>query len=287
MLYDRPYMQSNNNLRSRNLVLGIIVFNVLMYAIQLVAENAGPGYSNLFSLKSNANVGPHIWSFLTYAFLHDPDSILHLMVNMLGVFFLGRALLPELGEKRFLQLYFISVFTGGLLWYIMSFISGSPGVYGASGAVLGMIACFGLIFGNNDIHFMMVIRMKAKLLMQISFGIAAFCMIFFELFGKSGTAHSAHLGGMLGGYIFYKLIYQRNPGYGKGATFQMPEWLKPKPAKKPKAKAFPYKINIKPRKDLKAEVDRILDKINSKGFGALTPEEKQILDEAGDLLKKR
>ena len=38
---------------------------------------------------------------------------------------------------------------------------------------------------------------------------------------------------------------------------------------------------------LKKEVDRILDKINSQGFGALTDSEKKILDEAGDLLKKR
>ena len=37
---------------------------------------------------------------------------------------------------------------------------------------------------------------------------------------------------------------------------------------------------------MKKEVDRILDKINSKGFGSLSDDEKKILDEAGDLLKK-
>ena len=36
-----------------------------------------------------------------------------------------------------------------------------------------------------------------------------------------------------------------------------------------------------------AEVDRILDKINSHGFGALTPEEKRILDDAKDLLSRQ
>jgi hypothetical protein len=38
--------------------------------------------------------------------------------------------------------------------------------------------------------------------------------------------------------------------------------------------------------DLRAQVDLILDKINSQGFGALTPEEKRILDEAKDLLSR-
>ncbi len=283
MLYNRSYMQSNQNPRSRNLVFGIIIFNVVMYAIQLVV---GPSFSNFFALNSNLSGGPHFWSFLTYAFLHSPHNMTHILGNMVGIFFLGRALLPDLGEKRFIQLYLISVVSGGFLWYIVSFVSTSPGVVGASGALFGLIACFGLIYADNDIHFMMVLRMKAKVLMYISLGIAVFGLIFLELLNGTGTAHSAHLGGMAGGYLFYKLIYQRNPGYGKGATFKMPDWLKPK-QQKPQSKSFPYKVNIQPNGDIKQEVDRILDKINSKGFGALTPHEKKILDQAGDLLKKR
>ena len=281
MLYDRPYMQSNQNLRSRNLLLGIIVFNVMVYAIQLVA---GAGFYNTFSLASSA---PHFWSFLTYAFLHNPAGFGHIAFNMLGIFFLGRTLLPELGEKRFLQLYLGASLGGGIIWYLFSFISAGGVVVGASGALYGLIACFGLIYAETDINFMMVLRMKGKMLLYVSLGIALFGLIFLEIINRTGTAHSAHLGGMLGGYIFYKFIYQRNPGYGKGATFQMPDWLRPKADIRPKAKTYPYKVNIKPGKNLKAEVDRILDKINSKGFGALTPEEKKILDEAGDLLKKR
>jgi len=38
---------------------------------------------------------------------------------------------------------------------------------------------------------------------------------------------------------------------------------------------------------LRAEVDRILDKINSHGFGAITADEKRLLDEAKDLLSRR
>ena len=39
--------------------------------------------------------------------------------------------------------------------------------------------------------------------------------------------------------------------------------------------------------EVKAEVDRILDKINTSGFGALTDEEKRILDRAKDMLNRR
>ena len=36
-----------------------------------------------------------------------------------------------------------------------------------------------------------------------------------------------------------------------------------------------------------SEVDRILDKINSDGFGSLSAEEKKVLDEARDLIGRR
>ena len=282
MLYDRPYMQSEPSPRSRNLVFGIIIFNIVMFAIQLVA---GKGYFQTFALTSTALGGPNLWSFLTYSFLHTP-GIGHILGNMIGIFFLGKALLPDLGEKRFVQLYLLSVLTGGLLWFLLSFVSGSGAVVGASGAVCGFITCFGLMYWDRDINFMLVIRMKAQVLMFITLGISVFGVIFLELLNSYGTAHSAHLGGMAGGYLFYKLVYQRDPGYGKGAVFKMPEWLKRKPSKQP-TKNYAYKVNIQPKRDLKKEVDRILDKINSQGFGALSAEEKRILDEAGDLLKKR
>jgi hypothetical protein len=45
-------------------------------------------------------------------------------------------------------------------------------------------------------------------------------------------------------------------------------------------------VNLTNRSDLRAEVDRILDNINREGFGALTEEEKRLLDEARDLLSR-
>jgi hypothetical protein len=56
--------------------------------------------------------------------------------------------------------------------------------------------------------------------------------------------------------------------------------------KEPEASAG-YKVNISAPADLRLEVDRILDKINSEGFGALTDDEKRLLDEAKDLLSRR
>jgi hypothetical protein len=65
---------------------------------------------------------------------------------------------------------------------------------------------------------------------------------------------------------------------------ELPRWLRKTPrAARPPA----YRVDPSNRDGLRAEVDRILDKINSEGFSALTPDERQILDEAKDLLSRR
>jgi hypothetical protein len=69
----------------------------------------------------------------------------------------------------------------------------------------------------------------------------------------------------------------------------LPPWLKrsskppitPPPAHTPAPRRAPND-----RAGVRAEVDRILDKINSHGFGALTVDEKRVLDEAKDLLSR-
>jgi uncharacterized protein YcgL (UPF0745 family) len=69
------------------------------------------------------------------------------------------------------------------------------------------------------------------------------------------------------------------------AGIDLPRWLRR--WKKSAAPTPRFHVNLSNRDDLRAEVDRILDKINSQGFGALTAEEKRLLDEARDLLSRR
>ena len=102
---------------------------------------------------------------------------------------------------------------------------------------------------------------------------------------SNNIAHSAHLGGMLGGWLFFKYALGRGPIL-KGARpkIKLPQWLK---KRRPNAKTYgSFSLNIDNRQIVKEEVDRILDKINSEGFGSLNEEEKRILDSAKDLLNR-
>jgi hypothetical protein len=87
--------------------------------------------------------------------------------------------------------------------------------------------------------------------------------------------------------IYYRFVHDSDWSlFSRRGDIELPRWLK----RGPRADALPAspsRVNLGSPADLRAEVDRILDKINSEGFGALTSDEKRVLDEARDLLSKR
>jgi hypothetical protein len=92
---------------------------------------------------------------------------------------------------------------------------------------------------------------------------------------------------MLAGWLFYHFVQEggwwSRRRAAAAATRAMTRQAKSAPAAKSVARAAEPAGTA----ELRAEVDRILDKINSHGFGALTPEEKRRLDDARDLLSRR
>ncbi|WP_343995108.1 rhomboid family intramembrane serine protease, partial [Terrabacter terrae] len=67
------------------------------------------------------------WRFLTAAFLHSPDTIFHILLNMFALWSLGQYLEPMLGRARFAALYLISGIGGQVA---VSLLAGSPTLAG-------------------------------------------------------------------------------------------------------------------------------------------------------------
>jgi hypothetical protein len=90
---------------------------------------------------------------------------------------------------------------------------------------------------------------------------------------------------MLAGWIYFRYIHSSDwPTSGESTGIELPKWFRM--AKKSSAHAPVYQVNLSNRETLRAEIDRILDKINSDGFASLTPEEKRLLDNAKDQLSR-
>ena len=233
-----------------------------------------------------------VWQFLTYGILHDGP--LHLIFNMLGIHFIGRSLELIVGSTRYLSLLLISLIVGGLMWVV--FNPQSASLIGFSASVLGVMSLYCLNRPKEKINlllfFILPVSIKPKYILYGILAIEAYGFIFMELKTGSSIAHSAHLGGIITGYSFY--IFQpenRTLGFLLSKipkfTFKGP---KSKTVRNPikfgtKAKGN-YTVNLNSDNSLQEEIDKILDKINSEGFGALNQGEKNLLEKAKNFLKK-
>lgn len=258
---------------------------------------AGAGFDHVLALTPAGIQTGFVWTLLSYSLLHSMGNFLHIVFNLLGLFFIGRELLALLGNRRFLWLYGSGVLIGGLVWLAVNWSSRNP-LMGASAGICALFMMFTALNPNRPftllLFFVLPVTIKPKWALAIFGGFDLLGFLFNELGrgGQGGIAHSAHLGGYLAGWLFFRFVHQREwQQPDRAPTVELPAWMRRKP--KATAAVGAYKVNVTPEPtpasatDLRAEVDRILDKINSHGFGALTAEEKRRLDEAKDLLNRR
>ncbi|MFP4069974.1 MAG: rhomboid family intramembrane serine protease [Verrucomicrobiota bacterium] len=299
MLYDRPYMRQGYPPEpgKASIVTTLLVVTIGIFVLQNVLNVFFPradGYPNQFMTDWFALSGGHfrelkVWTILSYAFLHSTQNLFHIFGNMLGLYFLGRVLEPIMGRQRFLQFYLGSALVAGLVYLAFHF-NGVSTVMGASGAVFALLAFFCLIRPDQPItlllFFVIPITLKPKWVFWGAIAISAFSLLFYELPGKSYVSHSAHLGGMLAGILYYRFIHGSGARFGRPAarpSVELPDWFK---KKNQAPRNLGYQVNRTSRDDLQKEVDRILDKINASGFGSLSSDEKSTLDRAKDILSK-
>ena len=151
------------------------------------------------------------WQVLTYAFFHG--DMLHLFFNMLGLWMFGSELEQIWGQRRYTMFLLASVLTAAATQLLITGLSGSlaPTV-GASGGLFGLLLAFGMLFPNRTIMPLFPpIPMKAKVFVMVFGGLE----LLMGLSGRSGVAHFAHLGGMLGGWLMIRYWRGQAP-FGSG-----------------------------------------------------------------------
>jgi membrane associated rhomboid family serine protease len=306
MLSDRPYMRDDYPRERTSVLTWLISAIVAGFVLQLVLKSpwlaAGNRLEEFFGLSLSGLRHGWVWSLFTHSFLHSTGFIFHVIGNILALYFLGRELLPMLGSRRFLGLYAAATLVGALAWTAVHWRLGMTGMtdqlIGATAAVEALFIVFACFFPNQEMNFLLFflfpVTIKPKHIAFFLVGLSVFGLTFYELPATAlpfnmAIASSAHLGGMLTGFIYYRFAHEARwlIGSPDRADIELPRWMKR--AKKPLPPAPTFHVNVEPasRDDIRAEVDRILDKINSHGFGALTPEEKRVLDDAKDLLSRR
>lgn len=197
-------------------ILALIVANVAVFFLQsslgdsLIINFALWPIGSYTDFASGITVGFQPWQLVTYAFLHGGTT--HLLLNMFALYMFGRDIELALGTRRFLWLYFASVLTAGIVQLLVVTAGIKEGIVptvGASGGVFGVLLAFGVLFPRRRVMLLFPpIPMPAWLLV-LGYGLVELAN---GVFGsRSGVAHFAHLGGMVGAAIVLLLAIRRRP----------------------------------------------------------------------------
>ena len=292
MLYDRPYMRAPNfGPRTGSFLKAFLIALIVSFVLQAFVEAVGnrdvnEGFFHWTAFTPEGLLTGKIWTLVSYAFLHE--GAWHLVLNMLAIFFIGRALEVDLGPRMMAWLAAAGAAAGALLWFAFNMKGGA--LVGASAVAMAFLTTFCLRRPEQPItlllFFVIPCTLKPKWILWGLLGIETYGFLFSELKGVGGIAHSAHLGGMLAGLFFFGYMRQGSFGPVRRPRLQKPSWLRTnKPSRKASAPTG-YSVNLGDREFVQQEVDRILDKINERGFGSLTEKEKRILDQAKSHLGK-
>ena len=128
-----------------------------------------------------------VWRLVSAMFLHI--GVIHLACNMYSLWIIGRQLETFLGKIKFLLVYLGS----GILGSLLSVTLHSSVSAGASGAIFGLLGSL-LYFGYHyRLYLGSVMRTQVipVILLNLLIG-----------FTFSGIDNFAHIGGLIGGYLF-------------------------------------------------------------------------------------
>jgi len=200
-------------------IKNLIIINGLFWLAQITIGRDAIDMTGLFALHYYESEYYKPWQFLTYMFMHDPNSFFHILFNMFGLWMFGSTLENLWGSTRFIIFYLLCGLGAGFvhmgaLWFdfhklpyelLMNRID-IP-TLGASGAVMGIFAAFGYTFPNSEMIILPIpFPIKAKYAM---IGLVVLDIIGGISNDQSGVAHFAHVGGAVVG-ILILLIWNKN-----------------------------------------------------------------------------
>lgn len=288
--------------RTGGIVQRLIFWNVGLFVIPMVAFsllslfNADISFlrwdsynsQDWLSLSSNpADLLWKPWSLIAYAFLHA--DFLHILFNMLILFFSGRMFLTYFTQKQLFGLYILAAVFSGLVYIAgystLPMLGGIQAkMVGASGAIMAILVAVAVYAPHYQVRLLLIGTVK---LWHI-----ALVFIILDLIrvssGNSG-GHIAHLAGALSGFIYIKLL-QNGTDLTKGISAVLDNLAGLfRPAKRKPFRKVHRNSNApnrtaaaRPSKDMtQQQIDDILDKISKSGYDSLTKAEKEFLFKVG------
>ena len=276
-----------------NLGVFILVKIAYLFFFLLVPGNYGLGgksdyfqsqYLSYLMVPSDVMLLLHRpWTIITYMFLHF--GFLHILFNLLVLFWFGRIFLRYLNQKQLLTTYLLGGILGAAVFigaYNIFPGLGDGEALGASAAIMAIVIAISFYVPDYEVYIPIIGPTRLKY-------IAIFYVVLdvLQIASDNSGGHLAHLGGALYGYLFAVQL-KRGKDMGKGFS-RFFDSIASLFSRKPRMKVT-YKSNAKNMTDfdynqskaeMQKEIDKILDKIAQSGYDSLTKKEKETLFKYG------
>ena len=279
------YINLKTKFSSVNIVEKIIYINVGVFLLTYLFKTI----SSLMQANENFIINwfalsPHLdsliykpWTIISYGFLHE--GFIHILFNLLILFYIGNLFLDYFNRKQFLVYYFLGIFFGGLIFllsynYFPALKTKEVYLVGASAGVTSILIGVASLVPHYALRFRFIGNIK---LMYIAIVLVAIDII--QIPNGNAGGHLAHLGGALIGFLLTTKLNQ-----GKSLILWMESFLQPKQKSPLSTIHKSKKSNISKEKNSisrQKRIDDILDKISKSGYEALSKEEKDFLFKVG------
>lgn len=252
----------------------LMIINGVLFVVQFVAGFAGFADNSITETFGISHKGfiqeLKLWQIFTYMFLHG--GWMHILFNLLAMWMFAGSLEQIWGSEKFIRYYLFcgtgaGVFIALMNWYVYAKTGlANPVTIGASGAIYGILLAYGLTWPNQKVLLYFIFPIKMKYLL-ILFGLLEFIGTFN---GAGGSiSHIGHLGGLVSGLIYLKLIPRKKRVAKKDGFIET--FLKKRRLKRKQQE-------INDRIKAKKIIDELLEKIAKNGMGTLTKEERASLE---------
>lgn len=275
-IYDRPWYREQGVRRAPTLnpvVKWLLIANIAVFVLQWIASASfGVNLVDGLGLRPDDVIRRFwIWELVTSLFLHD--GIFHIAFNMFVLWMFGSYVERALGSMRFLRFYFLGGIAASLAYVVFGILNMpfTPAI-GASGAIMAVLIYFTMMNPNAIVYLFFAIPMRMKWLTIAIVAIDLFSFLSTPAGAEAGggVAHTAHLGGALFGFLYYRY------------SGRMGRLFEARPARR-KAKGNGGLFGAsddEERRKRRAEVDRLLEKIHEGGIDSLSAKERDFLREA-------
>ncbi len=301
--YQQPQMNTGDFMKrlffGKNILSRLILINTAVYVVVIIVKlfswlfNIEPsGVVSLsfvgewLALPSNLHtllIKP--WTVFTYMFLHE--GFLHLLFNMIVLYFGSIIFLEYLSQSKLLWTYIMGGIAGALFFVsafnifpVFANIKSMAVALGASASVLAIIIAIATYVPNYSVNLFLIGRVKMKYL-----AIIFVVLDILSIQSNNPGGHIAHLGGALWGFVYALSLKKGTDFYSFFNTIKLPQrdFFKSKNYKRfntsrpLSGRPITDEEYNKRRAASQKEIDKILEKISKSGYSSLSKEEKNLL----------